>query len=87
MNRRWVEAAASRAELGFQQCLLKMFRECTYHEWIERFSIRLSQLAPDIPPAAVADVAAYCAKRDASQQPEEAAQSALVWVRSGGVDM
>jgi hypothetical protein len=85
MESRWIEAAASSAQTLLHRCLPDVFGDCWRSEWEARFVDRICVLAPELPAETLANLASHWRTQDVSVTPEDAAQSAVLWIRSGGI--
>ena len=82
METRWVEAAAWSAQIWLHRRFHDLFGRT---EWESRFVDRICVLAPELPAETLADLASHWRAEDALASPEDAAQRALLWIRSGGI--
>jgi hypothetical protein len=70
----------------FTQGMQEPGEECSHGEWLRQFIHYLSVTTPELPADSLVALAAYWAPRAKTVSPEEAAQSASVWIQSGGID-
>jgi len=85
MESRWVAAAASSAQAWLHRRFPDVFAGCGRNEWEARFIHRICVLAPELPAETLGDLAERWRTENTWVNPEDAAQRAVLWLRSGGI--
>jgi hypothetical protein len=86
MVRRTNESAASNVHSLLHRCLSKVLGPAPSNAWRERFLQQASLLAPELPAETLDGLASCWAGEGSSMNPEQAAQSAVLWACCGGID-
>jgi hypothetical protein len=86
MNGGWVSVnEASRAQPLFGRRLLNVLRPPAVSSWRKRFVQRAARAAPELSTETLDALASLWIAKRSSMSPEEAAESAVLWVRCGGI--